>query len=240
VAGTFISYQDGMQALEGYLVTPNFVRFDQGAQLPGVLIAPTWLNLDEGIRRRADRLAAHGYAVFIADLFGAGIRPAPPQSPLSVIAPFIADRYLFRRRLSAGLDTLRIHCRKKKIAAVGYCLGGCGVLELARSGAELRGVISLHGMLNTSLPAEPGTIKAKILVLHGDADPLVPLSEIIAFVNEMRAAEADWAINTYGNAKHSFTGEGIMGKSGPEAGLHAQSEQRSWQATLQFLHEVLA
>jgi dienelactone hydrolase len=235
VTGMLVSYQDGVQALEGYFVTPN-----KDANLPGVFIAPTWLNLDDGIRRRADRLATEGYAVFIGDLLGAGISPAPPQSPMSVVAPLLSDRYLFRRRLSAGLDVLRIRCEKENIAAVGYCLGGCGVLELARSGAELRGVISLHGMLNAPHPAEPGKIKAKILVLHGDADPLVPLSEISAFVNEMRAAEADWEINTYGNAKHSFTGEGIMGKPGFEAGVHAQAEWRSWQATLQFLHEVLA
>jgi dienelactone hydrolase len=233
--GRFMSYRDGTLALEGYFVAPG-----KGSRLPGVLIVPTWLNLEEGIRRRADRLAAHGYSVFIADLFGAGVLPAPPQSPLSVVAPFLADRHLFRRRLSAGLDAFRIYCDIEKIAAVGYCLGGCGVLELARSGAELRGVISLHGILNTHLPAEPGTIKAKILVLHGDADPLVPLSEISEFVDEMRAAQADWEIDMYGNAKHSFTGEGIIGKPGPEASLHPQSEQRSWRATLQFLHEVLA
>ena len=145
--------------------------------------------------------------VFIADLFGTGIRPGPPQSPMSVVAPFLADRHLFRRRLSAGLGVLRIYCDEEKIAAVGHCLSGWGVLELARSGAALGGAVSLHGMLNITLPAEPGKINAKILVLHGDADPLVPLSEISAFVNEMRVAEADWEINTYGNAKHSFTGE---------------------------------
>jgi dienelactone hydrolase len=235
VSGTLVSYQDGAQCLQGYFVTP-----EQDAHLPGVLIAPTWLNLDEGIRRRADRLAAQGYAVFIADLFGTGVRPAPPQSPQSVVAPFLADRLLFRQRLSVGLDALRTRCDREKIAAVGYCLGGCGVLELARSGAQLRGVVSLHGMLSTTLPAESGKIMAKILVLHGDADPLVPFSEINAFVNEMRAAKADWEINSYGNAKHSFTGEGVAGKPSPEAGLHTQSEQRSWQATLQFLEEVLA
>jgi dienelactone hydrolase len=234
VATSLVSYQDGVQALEGYFVAP-----DKDGHLPGVLIAPTWLNLNEGIRRRAERLAAEGYAVFVADIFGAGIRPAPPESPLSVIAPFLADRHLFRRRLSAGLTACRTRCHREKIAAVGYCLGGCGVLELARSGAALRGVVSLHGMLNTPLPAEPGTIKGKILVLHGDADPLVPLSEISAFVDEMRAADANWEINTYGNARHSFTGEGIVGKPGPEAGLDAQSERRSWQATLRFLREVL-
>jgi dienelactone hydrolase len=235
VKGTLISYRDEMQALEGYFVAPR-----KDPRLPGVLIVPTWLNLEKGIRRRADRLAAHGYSVFIADLFGAGVLPTPPQSPLSVVAPFLADRHLFRRRLSAGLDALKIHCDRENIAAIGYCLGGCGVLELARSGAELRGVVSLHGMLNAPVPAEPGKIKAKILVLHGDADPLVPLSEISAFVKEMRAAEANWEINTYGNAKHSFTGEGIIGKPEPEAALHPQSEQRSWQGTLQFLREVLA
>jgi dienelactone hydrolase len=233
MAGMLVSYQDGEQALEGYFVVPR-----KDAHLPGVLIAPTWLNVDEGIRRRADRLAAQGYAVFIADLFGAGMRPGPPQSPLSVVAPFLADRHLFRRRLSAGLNACRTRCDKEKLAAVGYCLGGCGVLELARAGAALRGVVSLHGMLSTPLPAERGKIKAKILVLNGDADPLVPLSEISAFIDEMRAAKADWEINTYGNARHSFTGEGIIGKPGPEARLHAQSERRSWQATLQFLHEV--
>ena len=132
MTNTLVSYQDGVQALEGYFVTPN-----DDARLPGVLVAPTWLNLDKGIRRRTDRLAAEGFAVFTADMFGAGIRPAPPQSPLSVVAPFLSDRHLFRRRLSAGLDALRSHCDQEKIAAVGYCLGGCGVLELARSG-ELR------------------------------------------------------------------------------------------------------
>lgn len=235
MASTLISYRDKEQALEGYFVAPKSV-----VHLPGVLIAPTWLNVEEGTCRRADRIADEGYAVFVADLFGAGIRPRPPQSPLSVVAPFLSDRLLFRRRLLAGLAALSIQSDERKIAAVGYCLGGCGVLELARSGARLRGVVSLHGMLNTSLPAEPGKTKAKILVLHGDADPLVPLSEINGFVNEMRAAQANWEINTYGNAKHSFTGEGIRGTPGPEAGVHSQSEQRSWQATLRFLQEVLA
>jgi dienelactone hydrolase len=111
------------------------------------------------------------------------------------------------------------------------------VLELARSGANLRGVVSLHGMLNSSLAARPGAIRSKILVLHGDEDPIVSMEEVMAFRKEMRLARANWEIVLYGDAKHSFTGEGVAGS--PEAGLDPQSEDRSWRATIAFLDEVL-
>jgi dienelactone hydrolase len=105
--------------------------------------------------------------------------------------------------------------------------------------AVIGGAVSLHGILSAPMPAPPNSIQAKILVLHGDADPLVPLTEVTAFVEEMRAARANWEVNTYGDAKHSFTGEGVAIGTGPEASLHPQSENRSWQATLHFLKEVL-
>lgn len=231
-----MSYKDREQALEGYLVSPR-----EGRSLPSVLVVPTWLNLDSSICKRADRLAEHGYVAFVVDLFGAGVRPAPPQSPLSVVAPFLADRVLFRQRLLAGLEAFKLcsECASDNIASIGYCLGGCGALELARAGASLKGVVSLHGILSAPVPAVPLGIRAKVLVLHGDDDPLVPLSEVTAFVEEMRAAQANWEVNTYGGAKHSFTGEGIAHEAGPEAGLNAQAESRSWQATLRFLREVL-
>lgn len=122
---------------------------------------------------------------------------------------------------------------------IGYCLGGCGVLELARSGADLRGVVSLHGILDSPLPAAPGTIMSKILVLHGDEDPIASLDELVAFRNEMRLARANWEIVIYGGARHGFTGEGIIGDAAGEARLHPQSEKRSWQATIAFLNEAL-
>lgn len=234
--GSRFSYQDGEQQLEGYL-TGRATR-----RRPGVLVVPSWLNVNESICRRADRIAGLGYAVLVADLFGAGVRPSPPQLPQTVVAPFLEDRWFFRRRLLAGLGALqgRSGCDARRIAAVGYCLGGSGALELARAGAQLRGVVSVHGMLGTPLPAERQSIQARILVLHGDADPLASFDELAAFRSEMRSAGANWEVDVYGGARHGFTGEGIFDQETTEAGLHAQSEARSWRATGEFLQEVLA
>jgi dienelactone hydrolase len=233
--GTRVSYLDEQQALEGYLAAPDSAR-----DLPGVLIVPNWLNVDESICRRADRLAELGYAAFVADLFGAGVRPSPPQAPMTLVGPFLDDRLRFRRRLSAGLRAFqqRPECDADRLAAIGYCIGGCGVLELARAAAPLRGVVSLHGILSTPMAAQPKTVVPKILVLHGDADPVVPMKSVIAFREEMRLAQANWQINIYADAKHSFTGEGAAGDRTPEAGLHPQTEARSWQTTIEFLREV--
>ena len=235
MSGTRVSYHDEQQALEGYLAAPDSAR-----NLPGVLLVPSWLNVNDSICRRADRLAELGYVAFVADLFGAGVLPGPPQSPMTVVGPFLDDRLRFRRRLSAALKAFqqRQECNPDCIAAIGYCIGGCGVLELARARAPLRGVVSLHGILNTPIPAQPRTVVSKILVLHGDADPVVPAESVIDFQKEMRLAQANWQINIYGNAKHSFTGEGAAGNTTAEAGLHPQTEARSWQTSIEFLREV--
>jgi dienelactone hydrolase len=157
------------------------------------------------------------------------------------VAPFVTNRLRLRQRLFAGVSAFQLQreCDSEKIAGIGYCLGGCGVLELARAGAPLRGVVSLHGLLSSPLSAEPGGIKAKILVLHGDADPVVPFDSVIAFREEMRRAGANWQLNLYSDAKHSFSGEGAIVGETPEAVLHPQTEARSWKATVEFLREVL-
>jgi dienelactone hydrolase len=234
--GTRIAYIEQNEALEGYLAAST-----SGQRLPGVLILPSWLNVNGSICARADRLADLGYVAFVVDLFGAGVRPGPPQRPLDVVGPFLNDRARFRRRLFAGLDAFgrRPECDPNRISAIGYCVGGCGVLELARAGAPLRGVVSLHGILGTPLPAQPNAVRAKILVLHGDADPLAPLEQVAGFCDEMRSAHANWELDIYGGARHSFTGEGVLGQTSLEAGLHPQSEARSWRATVGFLAEVL-
>jgi dienelactone hydrolase len=232
---TRVSYVDEQQPLDGYLAAPDSAR-----NLPGVLVVPSWLNVNESICRRADRLAELGYAVFAADLFGAGVRPVPPQSPMTVVGPFLDDRLRFRRRLWAGLRAFqqRPECNAGCIAAIGYCIGGCGVLKLARAAAPLRGVVSLHGILSAPIPAKARAVEAKVLVLHGDADPVAPAESVIDFQKEMRLAQANWQINIYGDAKHSFTGEGAVGDRTPEAGLHPQTEARSWQTSVEFLREV--
>jgi dienelactone hydrolase len=234
--GTRVTYYDENEQLEGYLAAPVDAR-----GRPGVLVVPSWLNVNDSVCRRADRLADLGYAAFVVDLFGVGVHPGPPQSPLAVVGPFLEDRMRFRRRLSAALEVFRQRpeCAQGRVAAIGYCIGGCGVLELARAGAPLRGVVSLHGILTAPIPAPAKTILAKILVLHGDADPFASFEQLALFRAEMRSAEANWELDIYGSARHSFTGEGVVDHPSPEAGLHPQSEARSWRAMLEFLAEVL-
>lgn len=235
--GTFQQYSDQPSVpLEGYFTAPA------GANPhPGVLIGPSWLNVREGICRRADRIAELGYAVFVADLFGAGVRPGPPQSPMEVVEPLLRDRLQLRRRLLAALSTLqsRPECDRERVAALGYCVGGSAVLELARAGASLRGVISIHGFLDAPVPASPGSVVGKILILHGDADPTAGPDRVAEFCREMRAARANWELDIYGEARHAFTGEGILDQETAEAGVHQQSEARAWRSTVGFLREVL-
>ena len=234
--GRTVHYSDCLQPLEGYLAAPP-----SAIGLPGVVIVPSWLNITESIRHRAERLAHLGYAAFVADVFGAKVLPAPPQSPLEVIKPFLENRQFFRQRLLAGLEAFcrEPECSPTNVAAIGYCLGGCGVLDLARSGTNLRGVVSLHGILDSPLRVKLGTLKSKILVLHGDEDPVASIDAIMRFREEMRQIGANWEINIYSDARHGFTGEGVVGGNTPGAGFHPQSEARSWAATVAFLHEVL-
>ena len=229
-----ISYVDGENLLEGYFVPPQ-----NNQPAPGVLIVPTWLSITESMKQRAERIAALGYAAFVLDLFGTGVRPAPPQAPQTIVHPFMSDRLSLRTRLKAGLDVLsqQPECNPDQIGAIGYCFGGCGALELARSCTALRGVVSFHGELDSPMPAQPGILKAKILILHGDADPVVPFEKLIVFREEMRSVNANWEIDIYSDAKHSFTGEGVSGQM-PEAGLNPQAEARSWQKMVHFFKEI--
>ncbi len=232
----WITYHDGPDALTGFLApSPS------GRSAPAVLIFPAWLGITPSIQDRAERLAAHGYTVFAADMFG---RPTVIEhGPHAMVDPFVNDRAWMRRRARAGLAALRERpeCDPDRIVAIGYCFGGCVALELARDRAHLQGVVSLHGELDTPATARPGDIAGKLLVLTGDADPVIPFSRVAAFRDEMRSAGVDFEIDVYSDAKHSFTGEGSLGaERTPEAVLHPQAEARSWQSMLNFLSEVLA
>jgi dienelactone hydrolase len=143
------------------------------------------------------------------------------------------------RRATAGLDTLKSHpLTNSKVAAVGYCFGGMTVLELARGGAPVAGIVSVHGSLDTKHPSAPDAIKSKILVCHGALDPHVPLTQIAAFADEMKTANADWQLIIYGNAMHGFTHEDKWNV--PGVAYHAPSDARSWRAIESFLAEIFA
>ena len=231
----YISYQDGDQKLSGY-----YAPVADGGRAPGVLIVHAWLGITDSIKARADRLALEGYSVFAADIFGRA--PDISAGPLAMVGGFRADLRMLRRRVRSGLETLchQPEVNVERVAAMGYCFGGNAVLELARDGAPLRGAVSFHGELDTELPAGPGDVKAKVLVLTGDDDSLVPFERLVGFREEMRRAQANWEIDIYGGAKHAFTGEGWLGpEETPEAEFDSRAEARSWHSMLRFFSEVL-
>lgn len=232
--GREIDYLDGEQKLRGY-----FAPAPGDTPRPGILIVHAWLGITDSIRDRADRVAAAGYSAFACDVFG---RPTDiGGGPIPMIEPFLSDRSLFRGRLRAGLDALvaQPEVDADRLVAMGYCFGGHAALELARDKAPLAGVVSFHGELDTPLPAGPGDIAGKVLVLTGDDDPIVPFDKIATFRDEMRAAGVDFEIDIYAGAKHSFTGEGSLGpEKTPEAVLNPQAEARSWRAMAAFFEEL--
>ncbi|WP_301150581.1 dienelactone hydrolase family protein [Mycobacterium simiae] len=234
--GRHVDYYDGEQSLRGY-----FAPAADGPR-PGVLVVPAWLGITDSIRTRVHHLAAAGYSTMAADVFGHPITDLD-AGPRPVVTPFRNDRRYLRRRIRAALDALcaQPECDATSVAAMGYCFGGNAVLELARDQAPVRGVVSFHGELDTPLPAGPGDLVAKILVLTGDDDPVVPFDRVSAFRDEMRAAHADWEIGIYSGARHSFTGEGSLGaERTPEAVLDPQADARSWQRMLDFFVEILS
>lgn len=228
---TDLRYHDGDLPLTGHLAAA-------AGPAPGVLVVPAWLGITDTIRARTDALAAAGYHALAADMFG---RPTEIDAgPRATVAPLIGDPPALRRRVAAALAALQDRPGVSRTAAIGFCFGGTAVLELARAGAAVAGTVSFHGDLRTRLPAGPGAIAGPVLVLTGDADPLVPFDQVGAFLEEMRAAGADFEIDVYSGARHSFTGEGSLGSDRtPEAVLHPQANARSWRAALAFLDEVL-
>src|SRR5262249_7260168 len=150
---------------------------------PGVLVAHEWTGHNPYVRKRAEQLAGLGYVAFALDMYGKGVHAKDAQEAAKMAAVYKDDRKLMRARAAAGLDVLRKQRQvdPQRIAAMGYCFGGTTVLELARGGAELAGVVSFHGGLATPTPADAKSIKGKVLVLHGADDPFVPPAEVAAF-----------------------------------------------------------
>jgi dienelactone hydrolase len=231
-----ITYNQGSTVLEGYLAYDDNVR----DRRPGVVIAHEWMGISDYEKRRARELAELGYVALAADIYGKGVRPADPQEAARVAGIYRADRVLLRARMQAAVELLRNNefTDTSHIAAIGYCFGGMAVLELARSGADISGVVSFHGTLDTPNPADAKNIKCKVLVLHGGNDPHVPLAQLTAFMTEMRNAKVDWQICIYGGAVHSFTNPASGDDPSRGAAYNARADRRSWQAMRNFFNEL--
>lgn len=232
-----VEYRDGNTVLEGLSV------YDDAAQgkRPAVLVVHQWKGLGDYEKKRAEMLAKLGYNVFAVDIYGKGIRHSNPKDAAAEAAKYKENRKLMRSRVLAGLEELKRHklTDAKKIAAIGYCFGGTTALELARSGADVAGVVSFHGGLGTSTPAQPAAVKAKVLALHGADDPFVPPTEVAAFEEEMRKAGADWQLVAYGGAVHSFTDWNAGSDNSKGSAYNEPADRRSWEAMKQFFAEVL-
>lgn len=170
---------------------------------PALLMAPDWMGVSDGALAMARTVAGWGYAVFVADLYGAGKRPASMQEAIALSEPLKSDQAEVRVRMHEALRAVRE--RKPCTSAFGFCFGGMNVLELARSGADLDLAVSIHGDLLTTRPSDPGAIKGEIVVLHGADDPVAPKAQRDAFEAEMTAAGATWLMATFGRTVHSFT-----------------------------------
>ncbi|HKQ39704.1 MAG TPA: dienelactone hydrolase family protein [Verrucomicrobiae bacterium] len=229
-----IEYKEGSTTLEGWWVHDDAL---QGKQ-PSVLVVHQWKGLSDYERKRAEMLAKLGYNVFAVDIYGKGIRPSNPKDAAAEAGKYKSDRALLRARVNAGLEQLKklAPTDPKRIAAIGYCFGGTTVLELARSGAEIVGVVSFHGAVGPAGPAKP--IKAKILALHGADDPFVPPDEVKAFEDEMRKAGADWQLVAYGSSVHSFTDWTAGNDNAKGSAYNEKADKRSWEAMKQFFAEI--
>jgi dienelactone hydrolase len=231
-----VEYRDDDTVLEGFLAWDDAV---EGVR-PGVLVVHDWMGISGETRRRCEMLAKLGYVAFAADIYGKGVRPSSASEAGAQAGKYKGDRALYRRRLAAGLARMTEdpHVDRSRRAAIGYCFGGTGVLELARSGADIQGVVSFHGGLDSLHPEDAQKILAKVLVLHGADDPHVPEADVRAFHAELRAADIDWQMVSYGGAVHAFTNPGAGNDPSRGAAYDARADARSWRAMQDFFGEI--
>lgn len=195
-----VYFHDTLQ-LNGYL------SYNSTTPSPAVLVVHDWSGRNEFACQKADMLANIGYVGFAVDMYGEGKVGETIEEKQSLMQPFLKDRVLLRDRLMSAIHVVRTMdmVDANKIALIGFCFGGLCVLDIARSGLDIKGVVSLHGILNPPAAHTPKTIKAKVLALHGYDDPMVPPEQVHAFCQEMSQAKADWQLHMYGHTKHAFT-----------------------------------
>lgn len=227
-----LAYHDGDLVLGGLLARP------EGKARAAVVVFPTIANVTPAIERRAAMLARAGFLALIADFYGE--RPATFEASRPLAEALRADVDIYRNRLLAAIEALSAvpAANGLPIAAIGYCMGGQAALEMARAGADLALAASFHGLLQTARPAN-GPIAPRLLVCHGDADPMVPRDDVLGFWREMDAVGARWHFHAYSGVKHGFTDPGSDARGLPAIGYDASADRQSWAALMALFDEVL-
>jgi dienelactone hydrolase len=237
MTGSFIEYQDGDATCEAYVAMP-----DGTGPFPAVLVAHQWSGQSDHERATADKLAALGYVGIAIDVYGKGIRGEAGGDNTALMSPWASDRAALRRRLMAAVVFAKAQASvdPARIAIMGYCFGGLCALDVARSGTiDVKGAVCVHGIFAApDIGAQPN-ISAKVLILHGWADPMAKPADVEMVAKELTDARADWQLHAYGHAMHAFTAHGV---NMPERGLKydAHADRRSWAATVAFLAEIFA
>lgn len=226
-----VTYADRGTALTGWLARPS------GPARGAVVVFPTIANVTPAVERRADMLAKAGFVAMIADLYG---KPVPSFEAAGSLAQQLrGDPGHYRVRVCAAVAALRDHpaAAGLTLAAIGYCMGGQAALETARAGEDLVLVASFHGILSTDLPASR-PIAGRLLVCHGDADPLVPREQVVGFWQEMDAVSANWHFHAYSGIKHGFTDPGSDARGLPAIAYDRSADRQSWAALMGLMDEV--
>jgi dienelactone hydrolase len=233
-----IAYDVGHTTFESLLIGAGH----GGADRPSLLMVPNWLGINEAAIAHARELAGDRYVVLLVDMYGASLRPDDFEAAGKASSSVLSDRGVARERIRRALDALREveGVDDARIAAVGFCFGGTVALELARSGADLAGVVSIHGNPGpVAPPPATGSVKASVLVLHGAADFFVPAENLRAFKAEMDAAQADWTFVSFGGAKHCFAEAGADNRP-PGCVYHPVAAKRAYAMLDQYLGEWFA
>ncbi len=230
-----IDYQDGDVDLQGYLAWDDAV---EGTR-PGVMIAHAWAGRSDFENGKAEALAKLGYVGFALDNFGRGIIGTNTAENSALIQPFLDDRAMLQRRLQIALEVLKglDEVDASRVAAIGFCFGGLCVLDLARTGTDIRGVVSFHGLFGSPGNTAGNKIKAKVLALHGWDDPMAPPDQVVSLAEELSSMGADWQVHGYGNTMHAFTNPQA---NDPDFGTVycPDADRRSWNAMQDFLSEI--
>jgi dienelactone hydrolase len=231
-----LAYTAGKVRAVGYLAWDETLK----DRRPGVVVFPEAFGLNDHARQRAERLAKLGYVALAADVNGDGAVYTDMAQLRPVIGGLYSDRAEWRSRARAALDALTAQPQvdTKRLAAIGFCFGGVTALELARTGAPLAAVTTFHAGLNVGLPEDQGRVRGKVLICHGDKDPIVNKEAIDGFMGEMRRDNVDWQFTYYGQAAHSFTDPTADERNSPAFAYSKVTEDRSWAAMRHLFEEV--
>lgn len=238
-----IHYKQGNDNFQGYLVYDPSIK----AKRPAIIIAHAWMGQDGFAKSKAFELARLGYLAFAADVYGNGIHVNTTQEAQALMLPLFINRKLLRDRICAAYETITQHhlADPNKIGAIGFCFGGLTVIELLRSGVNLRAGVSFHGLLGNTLHEHQALvvptsshISGSLLILHGHDDPLVSSADIQSIQQELTKAKVDWQMHIYGHTVHAFTNPEAADLSSGMA-YNAKANHRSWQSMRDFFKEIL-